>query len=58
MGKYTHTGIHQKEVAKGAHQQKEEKDIYIYILVYTFSINQILILIPILRSPKPKTLIF
>jgi hypothetical protein len=51
-GKNTHIGIRQQELAKEARQQKEEKDIY------TFSTNLILILLPILTSPKPNTLIF
>jgi hypothetical protein len=51
-GENTHNGICQQELAKGAPQEKEEQDIYIY----TFSTNLILILIPILTSPK--TLIF
>jgi hypothetical protein len=54
IGKNTHIGICQQELAKGACQQKEEKHTHIYI--YTFSTN--LILIPILTSPKSKTLIF
>jgi hypothetical protein len=54
MGK-TYTLVYiNKKLAKGACQQKEEKNIYIY----TFSTNLILILIPILTSPKTQTLIF
>jgi hypothetical protein len=57
--KNTYTGIRQQELAKGARQQKEENTyIYILILIYTISTNLILISIPILRSPEPKTLIF
>jgi hypothetical protein len=41
----THIDIRQQELAKGARQQKEEKD--------SFSTNLILILIQILTSPKP-----
>jgi hypothetical protein len=48
MGENTYIGICQQELAKGARQQKEESHIY------TFSTNLILILIliPILTSPK------
>jgi hypothetical protein len=43
-----------KNWQKGERQQKKKKkDIYIYFIT-----NLILILIPILTSPKPKTLIF
>jgi hypothetical protein len=53
-GRKTQIGERQQELVNGACQQKEEKDIY------TFSTNLILIfiLIPILTSPKLKTLIF
>jgi hypothetical protein len=30
-GKHTHNGICQQELEKGAHQQKEEKDVYIHL---------------------------